>query len=509
MNHAPHPPIRVAFVMHKMQVAGAEVLVKQIIERLGDQIEATIFCLDDVGELGYQLRDQGVPVIVLDRKPGFDAEVPRRMAGEIRDRGIQVLHAHQYTPFFYSALARLRHRAKSKILFTEHGRHYPDVISWKRHMANRWLLNRYADITTACCDFSTKALREIEGFPDAFTLANGVDLAELPPRGDEAHRNALRQKLGLDPDRPYAACIARFHIVKDHATLIRAWARVHEKLPEAQLLLVGDGEERQNIETLIDDLQRAGVQALAATPDRNAEAPKGCTPTSAGVQALAATPDRNASSPPQREASATGAPPQRDASASVATPQRDASATGATPQSPKSHPPLQGGSSAARGGSPASVIPTDPLAPTHAPLADASRWHSSIRFLGIRDDVGDILRAVDVFTLTSVSEAASLTLLEAMASECPSVVTDVGGNSEHLRQGIDGYLVPRADDTALAGRLLELLTDPALAHQFGQSARQQVQQHFNLSGAVDKYHDLYQQLAPQSSTTRRALAATT
>ncbi|QDV43218.1 Putative glycosyltransferase EpsD [Stieleria neptunia] len=448
--------------MHKMQVAGAEVLVKQIIERLGDQIEATIFCLDDVGELGYQLRDQGVPVIVLDRKPGFDAKVPQRMAGEIRDRGIQILHAHQYTPFFYSALARLRHRAKAKILFTEHGRHYPDVISWKRHIANRWLLNRYADITTACCDFSTKALREIEGFPDAFTLANGVDLAELPPRGNESERNALRQTLGLDPDRPYAACIARFHIVKDHATLIRAWARVHQKLPEAQLLLVGDGEERQNIETLIDDLQRAGVQALAATPDRNATTP----------------------------------------------PQREASASGASPQSPKSHPPLQGGSSAARGGlgvqvsSPESRVVSQESgnallngdnSTQDSPLT--THLSESIRFLGIRDDVGDILRAVDVFTLTSVSEAASLTLLEAMASECPSVVTDVGGNSEHLRQGIDGYLVPRADDTALAGRLLELLNDPSLAHQFGQSARQQVQQHFNLSGAVDKYHELYQQLA--------------
>ena len=43
-------------------------------------------------------------------------------------------------------------------------------------MANRLVLQRYADISTACCDFSAKALREIEGFPKAITLPNGVDL---------------------------------------------------------------------------------------------------------------------------------------------------------------------------------------------------------------------------------------------------------------------------------------------------------------------------------------------
>jgi glycosyltransferase involved in cell wall biosynthesis len=368
--------------MHKMQVAGAEVLVRQIIERLEGLIDPVVLCLDDVGEIGYQLRERGVPVIVLGRQPGLDIAVARRLADEVKKHRIEVLHAHQYTPFFYSALARLRYRAKTKILFTEHGRHFPDVISWKRHWMNRLLLNRYADLSTACCDFSTRALREIEGFPDAFTLHNGVDITELPPRGDEAEVHALREKLGLDFDRPYAACVARFHPVKDHATLIRGWARVHEQLPEAQLLLVGDGEERENIEALIEELSTRNSQLA-----------------------------------------------------------------------------------------------------------------TRISFLGIRHDVGDILRAVDVFTLTSISEAASLTLLEAMASECPSVVTDVGGNAEHLREGIDGYLVPRADDERLAERLFELLSDPGRAEQFGRNARTRVIENFNLTDAVQQYYEHFKTLS--------------
>ena len=368
--------------MHKMQVAGAEVLVKQIIERLTDVIDATVFCLDGIGELGHLLIDAGTPVIDLGRKPGLDWSVAGRLATEIKTRDIEVLHAHQYTPFFYSALARLRHRVTAKIIFTEHGRHYPDIVSWKRRIANRLCLQHYSDVTTSCCDFSTLALKNVEGFPRTFTLRNGVDLQALPARGDASDQIELRQRLGLDARTLYAACIARFHPVKDHATLVRAWAQVHDALPNAKLLLVGDGPERQNLENQIQSLT-AGSSMLAA----------------------------------------------------------------------------------------------------------------SIEFLGIRNDVADILRAVDVFTLTSVSEAASLTLLEAMASGCASVVTDVGGNAEHLREGVDGFLVPRSDDQQLAERLLKLLSDESTRTKFGKSARQQIAQRFSLNEAINSYSTHYQSLS--------------
>ena len=393
--------IKVGYVMHVMQVAGAEVLVKQIIERLSDSIEATVFCLDSLGKLGEELVDKGVSVVVLNRQPGLDFGVAKRLAMEVREKQIEVLHAHQYTPFFYTALARLRYGVQSKVIFTEHGRHYPDIVSWKRRLSNRLLLQRYADITTACCDFSTEALKTIEGFPKAYTLNNGVEIETLEPRGDHPAVLARRQALGLDPNRPYAASIARFHPVKDHATLIRAWARVHQQLPEARLLLVGDGEERDNIAQLIADLSNADLSKQYNSSDNNQ---------------------------------------------------------------------------------------------TNGNPAD-STLNDAIQFLGIRNDVPEILKAIDVFTLTSVSEAASLTLLEAMASECASVVTDVGGNAEHLREGIDGYLVPRADDKKLAERLVKLLSNPNKVKQMGQSAREQVCEKFDLNDAVEQYADLYQKLA--------------
>ena len=82
------PAIRVGFVMHVMQVAGAEVLVAEIIRRLGSRIQPTIFCLDGIGTLGEQLQQQGIEVVCLNRQPGFDRQVAFRFAREIRKRNM-------------------------------------------------------------------------------------------------------------------------------------------------------------------------------------------------------------------------------------------------------------------------------------------------------------------------------------------------------------------------------------------------------------------------------------
>ena len=364
---------RIGFVVHVMQVAGAEMLVKQIIERLQEDIEPVIFCLDAQGLLGQQLELKGVPVIVLNRLPGIDHSLPSRFAKALRRHRIDILHAHQYTPFFYSSLAKLCGAWNVKVIFTEHGRHYPDVVSWKRRLANRLLLSRLSCARTACCDFAARATEVHDGFHTVETIPNGVDLATFPRRSNPGERLALRQRLGLESDLLYVACIARFHPVKDHGTLLQAWRIVQAKIPQARLLLVGDGPERVKMESLASELG----------------------------------------------------------------------------------------------------------------IAD------KVRFWGIRHDVPDILRAIDVFTLTSLSEASSLTLLEAMACECPVVVTDVGGNSEHVTDGIEGLIVPRQDQRKLAECLQSILLRPEWRERMGLAARQRVEKQFSLQNTIARYQRLY------------------
>jgi glycosyltransferase involved in cell wall biosynthesis len=118
-----------------------------------------------------------------------------------------------------------------------------------------------------------------------------------------------------------------------------------------------------------------------------------------------------------------------------------------------------------------------------------------VRFLGVRDDVAEILQASDVFALTSVSEAASITLLEAMAAARPVVVTAVGGNPEIVRQDQDGLLAPRGDAPAIAEALIGVLKDSALAARLGASGAARVRQTYQLQQTIERYHALYRTLA--------------
>lgn len=365
-------PPRVAFVLHVMQVAGAEVLVRELIHRLGSAIVPHVYCLDAVGPIGDALIAEGVPVVSFDRRPGLDWPLIGRMARRVRDDRIDVLHAHQYTPFFYGALAAARVAGRPRVIFTEHGRHYPDVVGWKRRLANRWYFDRQADVITAVCEFSADALAIKDGFARRRIqiVPNGIDVDRYLPSGEKGE---LRRRLGLDPSRRYIIIVARFHPVKDHATLIRAFARLVGRHDDVDLLLVGDGPLRPELEGQIATL---------------------------GIQ-------------------------------------------------------------------------------------------SRVRLVGVRSDVPDWLKAADIFVLCSVSEAASITLLEAMATGLPSVVTAVGGNPELVRAGIDGLHVPRGDDVALADALATLLADDEQARLMGQRAAERVRQEFQMSTTVERYRALF------------------
>ena len=77
-------PIRVGFVLHVMQVAGAEVLVKEAIRRLCGSIIPTVFCLDRVGQLGEEHIANGGDLVCFNRRPGRDFRVSWNLAKEIR-----------------------------------------------------------------------------------------------------------------------------------------------------------------------------------------------------------------------------------------------------------------------------------------------------------------------------------------------------------------------------------------------------------------------------------------
>ena len=92
-------------------------------------------------------------------------------------------------------------------------------------------------------------------------------------------------------------------------------------------------------------------------------------------------------------------------------------------------------------------------------------------FLGYRRDVRRLLRAADLFVLSSRWEGPPLSMLEAMSEALPVVVTSVGGIPEVVEHGVSGMIVPPDDAAALADAVVRCLQDPARTRSLGQAAQ--------------------------------------
>lgn len=113
-----------------------------------------------------------------------------------------------------------------------------------------------------------------------------------------------------------------------------------------------------------------------------------------------------------------------------------------------------------------------------------------IEFTGFCSDVDGILQQSDIFTLTSKSEGLSCSIMEALANALPCVVTNVGGNSEIVEDGHNGFLVNSKPE--LVEKLTLLVTDSDKRKAMSLNARNSAEKTFSLNVMLDKYHELYQ-----------------
>jgi glycosyltransferase involved in cell wall biosynthesis len=115
-------------------------------------------------------------------------------------------------------------------------------------------------------------------------------------------------------------------------------------------------------------------------------------------------------------------------------------------------------------------------------------------YLGYQDDVAGWYAAFDAFVLPSANEGTPVSVIEALAAGCPVVATDVGGVSDVVREGVDGFLVAAGDTDALAARLEELAGDEALRRRMGGAARDRVLARYAVERLVGDVDRLYRSL---------------
>ena len=137
------------------------------------------------------------------------------------------------------------------------------------------------------------------------------------------------------------------------------------------------------------------------------------------------------------------------------------------------------------------IIGDGSLRPELEQLVEELGLGKRVRFLGDRSDVPQLLAGMELFALSSLSEGYSVALIEACAAALPIVATDVGGNHEIVRDGVNGKLVPAGDTSALANALLGMLADADGTQAMGKAGRDWALSEASFRTMSGRYQRLY------------------
>jgi glycosyltransferase involved in cell wall biosynthesis len=130
------------------------------------------------------------------------------------------------------------------------------------------------------------------------------------------------------------------------------------------------------------------------------------------------------------------------------------------------------------------------VARLRALVADAG-IEDRVSWLGEREDVPDLMRALDVLLLPSWEEPFGRTLIEAMALGVPVISTNVGGPPEILEDGREGYLLAPRDPVAWAAAIRRIADSESRAAEMGRAGRLNVQRRFTVEHHVAAMLDVY------------------
>ena len=128
-------------------------------------------------------------------------------------------------------------------------------------------------------------------------------------------------------------------------------------------------------------------------------------------------------------------------------------------------------------------------------VAGSDALRGRVQFLGMTDRVVELLNALDVYVLSSITKGISNSLLEAMATGVPVIATRTGGTPEVVVDRQSGLLVPAAAPGELAESLISLYRQPQERQRLGAAGRRRAKEQFSLDSMVQKYEEMYAGLA--------------
>lgn len=126
--------------------------------------------------------------------------------------------------------------------------------------------------------------------------------------------------------------------------------------------------------------------------------------------------------------------------------------------------------------------------------------YNQVRFLGLRQDVRELLASFDLFVLPSIFEGTPIAILEAMSMEKAIIATYVGGIPDVIDEDISGVLVEPKSPSMLATAIIELIENEPKRVFMGKNGRKKVKRFFSIERCAEAHRHIYENLAANAST---------
>jgi glycosyltransferase involved in cell wall biosynthesis len=245
--------IRILEGIRQGKIGGGESYLLGLVENLDrDQFEPVVLSFTD-GPMVDRLRAQGIETHVIFTEQPFDIRVWKRVKNLIAELDIDIVHAHgtrACSNLFWAA-----RRLKLPMVYTCHAWSFhldQHLLVKKMRVWSEDFLTSRMDVNICGCEANKNTGKEMFREFDAVVINNSIDSKRFNPIKEYKD---IRTELGIGKKELVIVSVARFTSQKQPLKLIRAFSRVSAGFPEARLLMIGDGEEKEAAVKLIRTLE--------------------------------------------------------------------------------------------------------------------------------------------------------------------------------------------------------------------------------------------------------------
>ena len=244
--------MKVLIFIQGLSFGGPEKLVYDMIKHIIKNqnnikiIKLEICCYDILGHFAEKLigEKQKINLSLLKRKPGIDLFYPFKLASLIKQKKIDVIHAHNATAWFYVTWASIL--TGVPIVYTEHDRSFPTPLRLKYF---HYFFGKYATAVIAVSKAVKKNLEKYEHIKNVKVIYNGIDPDLFKPASIE-EKVLKKKQLGLNKNDFVLGNVGRMDYLKNQRILIEILPALKKISPQIKLILVGGGEEEGNLKKL-------------------------------------------------------------------------------------------------------------------------------------------------------------------------------------------------------------------------------------------------------------------